>query len=135
MNRTCGRAINTHEFIDVDDDRPAQPNPVPPMPPSNLAPLHRYPQPPSGSSMQGQATWLPPSTDVPHYSDAPYGQAGSVSAPDRSPGLSNHPQFQATNRRLSEGLRALPGPQDYESRSSYCQTDHQPNETQTSDVD
>jgi hypothetical protein len=135
MNRTCGRAINTHEFIDVDDDRPAQPNPVPPMSPSNLAPLHRYPQPPSGSSMQGQATWLPPSTDVPHYSGAPYGQAGSVSAPDRSPGLSNHPQFQATNRRLSEGLRALPGPQDYESRSSYCPTDHQSNETQTSDVD
>src|SRR5436853_532982 len=117
------------EFI---DDRPEQPNPVPPMSPSNLAPLHRYPQPPSSSSMQGQATWLPPPADVLHYGDAPYGRAGSVSAPDRSPGLRNHPQFHAANRRLSQGLHALPGPQDYEPRSSYCPTDHHSNETQTS---
>ena len=142
-----------HEFIDLADDHPAQPNPVPPMSPSNLAPLHRYPQPPPGSSMQGQATWLPPSTDVPHYRDAPhpcapptrepsecgqhipYGRTGSESASDRSSGLRHHPQFQATNRRLSEGLPALPGPQDYGSRSRYCPPDHQLNEAQTSDID
>jgi hypothetical protein len=129
------RAINMHEFIDVDEDRPTQPNPTHHMSPSNLAPLHRYSQPPSGSSMQGQATSLPQPTNVPHYGDAshpcaaldrepsgcgqhaPYGRAGSVPAPDRSPSLRNHPQFQATNRRLSEGVRTLSGPQYYEPTS------------------
>jgi hypothetical protein len=142
-----------HEFIDVDEDRPAQPNPIPHMSPSNLAPLHRYPQPPSGSSMQGQATSLPPPTDVPYYGDAshpgappnrepswrgqhaPYDRAGSVSTPDRSPGLRNHPQFQATNRRLSEGVPALSGPQYYGSRSNSYPTEHPSHETQTSDLD
>jgi hypothetical protein len=141
-----------HEFIDVDEDRPAQPNSTPHMSPSNLAPLRRYPQPPSGSSMQGQATSLPSPPDVPHYGDAPhpcappnrepsgcgqhvpYGRAGSVSAPDRSPGLRNHPQFRATNGRLSEGVRALLGPQYYGSRSNGRPTEHPSNETQTSDL-